>query len=57
MRRKQMSAAEASWRKWYSDERWERRADYLLKFFTSPAALLPRRPPSDDRSGSSGERR
>ena len=57
MRRKQMSAAEASWRKRCSDERWERRADYLLKFFTSPAALLPRRPPSDDRSGSSGERR
>ena len=57
MRRKQMSAAEAAWRKRCSDERWERRADYLLKFFSPPAAQFPRRPKSDDRSGCCGERR
>jgi len=57
MRRKQMSAAEAAWRKRCSDERWERCVDRLLEFFSPPASLLPRRPKSDDRSGCSGERR
>ncbi len=42
MKRKQMSAAEAAWRKHRGDERWERRVEYLLEFFSQPSALLPR---------------
>ena len=36
------SAAELRWRRQRSDERWERRVDYLMRFSSAPSGLLPR---------------
>lgn len=44
MSRKEMSAAEAAWRRRRSDERWERRVEYLLVHFSPPSGLLRRSP-------------
>jgi len=34
--------AEIDYRKTRSDERWERRVEYLMEFFSQPTCLLPR---------------
>lgn len=41
MSKKPLSAAEQRWRKARSDERWERRVEYLQEFFSMPSGLLP----------------
>ena len=41
--KKVRSQAELRWRRLRSDERWERRVDYLMRFFSAPSGLLPRR--------------
>jgi hypothetical protein len=42
--KKVRSAVEKAWRKAFSDERWERRADRLMFLFSQPSGLLPRTP-------------
>ena len=37
--------AEIDYRKARSDERWERRVEYLMEFFSQPTCLLPRQVP------------
>ncbi|MBK9246090.1 MAG: hypothetical protein IPM30_14850 [Burkholderiales bacterium] len=39
---KQRSAAEVAWCTQDSDERWERRAEYLLDFFSQPSGPIYR---------------
>lgn len=41
MPKKVASEAEQRWRKERSDERWERRVEYLMEFFSKPSGLLP----------------
>ena len=41
--RKVRSDAERRWHRQRSDERWEARVQYLMRFFSAPSALLPRR--------------
>ena len=43
--RKVRSDAERRWRRQRREERWERRVGYLMRFFSAPSALLPRRSP------------
>ena len=38
--KKARSDAERAWRQQFSDERWEKRADYLMEFFSQPSGLL-----------------
>ena len=40
--KKTRSKAEIEWRQEFSDARWERRADYLMEFFSQPSGLLHR---------------
>lgn len=40
--KKNRTNAEIQWRKSRSDERWEKRADYLMGFFSQVTTALPR---------------
>ncbi len=40
--KKTPSEAERSYRKERSDERWERRVEYLMVLFSQPTCMLPR---------------
>lgn len=40
--KKNRTSAEIQWRKSRSDERWEKRADYLMEFFSQVTTVLPR---------------
>lgn len=40
--KKNQTQSEMQWRKDRSDERWEKRADYLMGFFSQVTTSLPR---------------